>query len=399
MPLPPSPLLQNNPRRRWLIGAAIVAVATVAVIFVQRSGPEVPSGSAAASASRPALSVTLVSPQSADWPQRLAAQGSIAAWQEAVIGAELAGYRVNDVLVNVGDRVRKGQALARISADTVSADVAQARAAVAEADAALTDALANAKRTQDLQAKGFISPQALTQAVTNEQAATARLAAARARLQAEDVRLAQTRVLAPDDGVISARSATVGSLTQPGQEMFRLIRGERLEWRAEVTSAEADKIAPGMPATLRLPSGAEIKGAVRTVAPTVDPATRTALVYVDLHASSAGTTLRAGTFARGEIELGRGIALNVPQSAVLLRDGFAYVFAVDQANKVTQTKVTVGRRTDELIEITGGLAASSRIVATGAGFLADGDTVRVVDAAAPLNAAPLNVAPLKAAQR
>ncbi len=82
-----------------------------------------------------------------------------------------------------------------------------------------------------------------------------------------------------------------------------------------------------------------------------------------------------------------GTALNVPQSAVLMRDGFAYVFTVDAANKVTQTKVTVGRRTGELIEITGGLAASSRIVVTGAGFLADGDTVRVVEAAAPMTAA------------
>jgi RND family efflux transporter MFP subunit len=374
-------------RRRWIIGAAVALFAAAVVMFMQRQGSDAAPPSAPAAASRPALTVALVTPQTSDWPQRLPAQGSIAAWQEAVIGAELAGFRVTEVLVNVGDHVRKGQTLARISVDTVSADVAQARAAVAEADASLADALANAKRTQDLQAKGFISPQAHTQAVTNEQTAIARLAAARARLQAEEVRLAQTRVLAPDDGVISVRNATVGSLTQPGQELFRLIRGHRLEWRAEVTASEADKLKPGLPATLWLPSGTEIKGSVRTVAPTIDPATRTALVYVDLPASTPQVTIRAGTFARGEFELGRGTALNVPQSAVLLRDGFAYVFTVDSANKVTQTKVTVGRRTEDLIEITGGLQPSSRVVATGAGFLADGDTVRVVDAAAPMKAA------------
>ncbi len=222
-------------RRRWIIGAAVVLFAAAVVIFMQRHGSVAAPPPAPAAASRPALTVALVTPQTSDWPQRLPAQGSIAAWQEAVIGAELAGFRVTEVLVNVGDHVRKGQTLARISVDTVSADVAQARAAVAEADASLADALANAKRTQDLQAKGFISPQAHTQAVTNEQTAIARLAAARARLQAEEVRLGQTRVLAPDDGVISVRNATVGSLTQPGQELFRLIRGHRLEWRAEVT--------------------------------------------------------------------------------------------------------------------------------------------------------------------
>ena len=386
MPLPDSPISgAPKSRRPWLIIAAIALVAAAVIIFTQRSDPE--AVSAGSATSRPALTVTLTTPQSSDWPRRLPAQGSIAAWQEAVIGAELAGLRVTEVLVNVGDHVSKGQELARLSLDTVSADVAQARASVAEAEASLADARATAKRNLDLQAKGFISPQALTQAETNEQTAVARLAAAHARLQAEEVRLSQTRVLAPDDGVISERNATVGSLTQPGQELFRQIRGDRLEWRAEVTSAEADQLQPGMPATLWLPSGVEIKGSVRMVAPTIDPATRTALVYVDLPLADARATLRAGTFARGEFELGRQIALNVPQSAVLMRDGFAYVFTVDEANKARQTKVSIGRRSGELIEITDGLDPASRIVVIGAGFLTDGDTVRVVEANSALTAA------------
>ena len=385
MPLPDRPISGTpKSRRPWLIIAAIALVAAAVIIFTQRSDPE--AVSAGSATNRPALTVTLTTPQSSDWPQRLPAQGSIAAWQEAVIGAELAGLRVTEVLVNVGDHVSKGQELARLSIDTVSADVAQARASVAEAEASLADARATAKRNLDLQAKGFISPQALTQAETNEQTAVARLAAAHARLQAEEVRLSQTRVLAPDDGVISERNATVGSLTQPGQELFRQIRGDRLEWRAEVTSAEADQLQPGMPATLWLPSGVEIKGSVRMVAPTIDPATRTALVYVDLPLADARATLRAGTFARGEFELGRQVALNVPQSAVLMRDGFAYVFTVDEANKARQTKVSIGRRSGELIEITDGLDPASRIVVTGAGFLTDGDTVRVVEANSALTA-------------
>jgi RND family efflux transporter MFP subunit len=361
-----------------LIGAAAALILVAVVLLTQRSGPD--SNARAATTNRPALTVTLTTPQSSDWPQRLPAQGSIAAWQEAVIGAELPGLRLTEVLVNVGDRVSKGQELARLAIDAVAADVAQARASVAEAEASLADALATARRNVDLQTKGFISPQALTQSETNEQTALARLAAAHARLQAEEVRLAQTRVLAPDDGVISVRNATVGSLTQTGEELFRLIRGERLEWRAEVTSAEADQLKPGMPATLWLPSGVEIKGSVRMVAPTIDPATRTALVYVDLPPSDTEAMLRAGTFARGEFELGRQTALNVPQSAVLMRDGFAYVFTVDEAGKARQTKVSIGRRSGELVEITEGLAAASQVVLSGAGFLADGDTVRVVEA-------------------
>jgi RND family efflux transporter MFP subunit len=336
----------------------------------------------AAKKAKPALTVTLATPKSMDWPNTLSAQGNIAAWQEAVIGAEIGGYRITEVTVDVGDAVKKGQLLARIATDTVNANVAQARASVAEAEAALAEAKANAANTRDLNAKGFSSSFALTQAETAEQSAKARLDAARARLQLEEVHLTQTRVLAPDDGIISSRTATVGSLSQPGQELFRLIRGNRLEWRAEVTAAEAERIRAGMAATLHMPSGAKLKGTVRAIAPTVDAQTRTAIVYVDLPKSAASSIARAGTFARGEFELGRAKALTVPQSAVLLREGFAYVFLVGENNVVGQTKVTVGRRVGDRIEITSGLAPTQQFAAMGAGFLADGDTVRVVDTSA-----------------
>ena len=85
--------------------------------------------------------------------------------------------------------------------------------------------------------------------------------------------------------------------------------------------------------------------------------------------------------ARGEFEVGSGSGLTLPQSAVLLRDGFSYVLRVGADSKVTQVKVGTGRRVGERIEITGGLPADARVVAAGGGFLADGDTVRVVEAA------------------
>jgi RND family efflux transporter MFP subunit len=339
---------------------------------------------AKAAVARPALTVALTTPQQANWPRTLAANGNVMAWQEAVIGAELSGLRVTDVLVNVGDAVRRGQPLARLAAESVLADLAQAQASVAEAEAALAEAKANAERSKQLQAQGFISPQATIQVITAEQTTGARLAAARARVRAEEVRLAQSRIVAPDDGVISARTATVGSLTAPNQEMFRLIRGGRLEWRAEVTSTELQKIAPGTRAALTTASGTRIEGTVRAVAPAVDPATRNGIVYVDL---PPGSPARAGTFARGEFELGRGEALTLPQGAVVLRDGFAYVFLVNADNKVVQNKVEVGRRLGDRIEIVAGLPPSARIVETGAGFLADGDTVRVVDSAASVQSA------------
>jgi len=368
---------------------ALAAVAGVALLLVGcgDDAARQAKSEAKATAARPALTVALAVPQQANWPQTLAANGNVMAWQEAIIGAELSGLRVTEVLVNVGDSVKRGQPLARIAAESVLADLAQAKASVAEAEAALAEAKANAERSKQLQSQGFISSQATIQVLTAEQTTAARLAAARARVQAEEVRLAQARIVAPDDGVISARTATVGSLTAPNQEMFRLIRGGRLEWRAEVTGSELQKITPGMRAFLTTASGTRIDGAVRAVAPAVDPLTRNGIVYVDL---PPGSAVRAGTFARGEFELGSGSALTLPQSAVVLRDGFSYVFLVGADNKVVQAKVDVGRRVGDRIEIVAGLPPAGRVVETGAGFLADGDTVRVVDAAAT---------PVKSAQK
>ncbi len=335
---------------------------------------------------KPALTVTLTMPQRVEWPQVLPANGNVAAWQEAVIGAEVSNLRLTEVKVNVGDRVAKGQVLARISSDTVAADLAQSKASVSEAEALLAEAIANGDRARKYQETGFLSAQQINQYLTAEKAAYARLNAARARLQADEVRMAQTYVRAPDAGVISARAATVGSMAQPGVELFRLIRGGRLEWRAEVSAPDLGKLKPGIAAALVAPSGARVQGRVRMVAPTVDPQTLNGIVYVDLPVTDTG--LRAGSFARGEFELGRAPALALPQSAVVLRDGFSYVFRLEGKDKVAQAKVTTGRRTGNQIEITGGLEPNVQVVESGAGFLADGDIVRVANAAPA--AAPSN---------
>jgi RND family efflux transporter MFP subunit len=374
--------------RARTIAAAIVLAGALVAAGVWALASQAQEGRAAADASRkaaasarPALAVTLVTPQRADWPQAIVANGDVAAWQEAVIGAELSGQRITDVLVNVGDKVGRGQLLAKVAAETVLADLAQARAAVAEAQAGLAEAKVNAERAKQLQTQGFISPQAAVQSATAEETAVARLAAARARAQAEEVRLAHTRVVAPDDGVISSRTATVGSLTQGGQELFRLIRGGRLEWRAEVTASELARVRPGMLATLQPPGSDErIEGRVRMLAPTLDRQTRNAIVYVDL---PPGSALRAGMFVRGELQVGQGAALTLPQSAVVLRDGFAYVFSAGGDGRVTEVKVELGRRIGDRVEVTRGVTPEMKLVASGAGFLTDGDTVRIVDAGVP----------------
>ncbi|MDB5870783.1 MAG: periplasmic linker protein-like protein [Ramlibacter sp.] len=371
--------------------AAIAAIA-IAVLAIAGLLVWMKSGSSPAEEKkgvvRPALTVTTVLPQRASLPVKLAANGNIVAWQEAAIGAEAAGLRLTEVHVNVGDRVRKGQVLATFAAETPRAELAQSRAGLAEAEAAAADAAGNAERARSLQSTGALSASQINQYLTAEKTAHAKVEAARALLQAQQVRLGLTDVHAPDDGVISARMATVGAVVGAGAELFRLIRQGRLEWRAEVTSQELGRITPGTTVLVTAASGARLAGRVRMIGPTVDPQSRAALVYVDLTPlPGAPASARAGMFARGEFDLGSTPALTVPQSAVVVRDGFSYVYRVNPDGRVSQMKVQSGRLAGDQLEILGGLAADGRVVSVGAGFLNDGDLVRVADAPAPAGSA------------
>jgi RND family efflux transporter MFP subunit len=332
-------------------------------------------------APKPALSVTVVQPVLRDIAMKLNANGSIAAWQEAVIGSEISDLRLTEINVQVGDRVRKGQVLAVFSDESVLTDVAQSRAALAEAEANLADARDNADRAKQIMASGALSGQQVNQYLTGEKTAKAKVQSAKAQLDSQLLRLKYTKVPASDDGVISSRSATLGAVAARGQELFRLIRQNRLEWRGEVTAAEMAQLEVGMAASVEVPNVGRLQGRVRALAPTLDEDSRNGLVYVDLpDASEHG--LRAGMFARGEFDIGTKAGLTVPQTALSLREGFSYVFRLGEQNgdlaKVSQVKVQLGQRNGDSFEILSGITPEDRLVAGGAAFLADGDTVKVV---------------------
>jgi RND family efflux transporter MFP subunit len=368
--------MKNNLAKPVLILLLLALLGAGAWLLAGR----LPRAPEAAAAPKPALTVTTMRPETLDLPRRLVANGNVAAWQEAVVGSEAGGLRLTDVRVNVGDRVKAGDVLAVFAADAVQADMAQATAALMEAEASAADAANNAQRSRTLKDSGALSTQQINQFATGAQTAQARVEAARAAVSTQRLRLRHTRVLAPDDGVISARSATVGAVVPAGAELFRMIRQGRLEWRAEVTAPELGNIQPGAAATLAAPGGAEIRGRVRMVAPTVDLQNRTALVYVDLlPPDNGGLSLRAGMYARGEFDLGSAPGLTVPQQAVVVRDGFSYVFRLEQDNRVSQVKVRTGRRQGERVEIVEGIAPDALLVLDGAGFLNDGDLVRRAD--------------------
>ena len=376
-----------------LILAGVLLVGGAAYLFLSPARQAAAKKEAVVPNAKPALTVTVAQPQTSSLPIRLAANGNITAWQEAVIGSESNGLRLTQVLVNVGDVVKAGQVLATFSTASTQADVAQARASLLEAQATALDAAGNAERARSLQSSGALSAQQINQFLTLEKTAKARAEAAQAVLGAQQLRGRQTQVLAPDSGVISARTATVGSVVGSGAELFRMIRQGRLEWRAEVTSSELGRIKAGTPVSVVPASGGELRGRVRMIAPSVDPLTRSALVYVDLPLTAGkASTARAGMFARGEFELGATNALTIPQRALVVRDGFNYVFHLGEGNRVSQLKVQTGRLAGDQVEVVSGLPPDARIVVNGAGFLNDGDLVRVTEEIKP-NQAPAQAAP------
>lgn len=356
-----------------------LATGLLSLIFLQT---DIAIAQTASPTLRPALTISVVKPQWVAMPATIRANGNIAAWQEASIGAQVGGLRVAEVRVNVGDVVKRDQVLALFATDTVLADLAVQKAQEAEAAAALAEAQANAGRARSLKNSGALSAQQISQYLTAEQTAKARLEAVRAQLQVQNLRLQFAEVRAPDDGVISARQVSVGAVVPVGTELFKMVRQRRLEWRADVVSEELSRINVGMSVRVRPASlgkdAAPLLGKVRVIGPTVDLQARTAVVYVDLPTIEADVpVVRAGMFATGEFELGDTRVLTLPQESVVMRDGFTYVFKVRDAARVSQVRVEIGRRLGARVEILKGIEENETIAESGAGFLNNDDVIAI----------------------
>jgi HlyD family secretion protein len=375
-------------RKPWLtVGLLIVLVLLVFLAFrLLKPTPADNTAAAkptqASAEQRAALTVTSAQVFQTRLPIKLTANGNLAARQEAVLGAEVNGLRIEQINANVGDWVEAGKVLVQFAADTVRAEVAQAQAGVNEAHANAIEASANAKRARGLQDSGAMSAQQISQFLATEQTALARLESAKAALNVQQVRLKQTTLTAPDSGLITARNANLGAVVSPSTELFRMIRRGQLEWRAEVTASELARIKAGTPVQIKTNSGQTVSAQVRMVGPSVDTQSRNALVYVDVNSHPE---LKAGMFVRGDIDLGSQQVLALPYTAVLMRDGFNYVMVlqgVEAKTKVRLQKIEIGQRANsgeqEVVEVRSGLSAGAAVVAKGAAFLSDGDTVSVV---------------------
>ena len=321
--------------------------------------------------------VALIAPRIEMWPEQMEAQGNIMPWQETRVGTEIGGLRLISVRVNAGDTVKKGQVLAQLNPVSVETELDAANAQLMEAQAALAQAEATLERGKRLAPSGGVSQQELTLYETQKQTAAARLNAARALVKTQQLRLDSATLVAPDDGVISSRSAIEGAIVQAGSELFRLIRQGRLEWRAEVKGETLLKLRVGQKVTVNSPLGPDVEGHVRQVSPTIDLTTRNGLVYVDL---PLDTNLKAGLKVTGTLALSKRKALVVPATAVLHEGAAARVFKVNADSKVEAVEVKIGRVQGDYEEITSGLDVHSLIIAKDVDLLKVGERVNALAA-------------------
>lgn len=359
--------------RRLGMKPLLIAGAAFALLATQNAAFAADPSAATASA----LTVVVAPATQRALPNTITATGNVAAWREMPISSEATGLGVSAIAVDEGDAVTKGQLLARLNNAILGAQLAQQKAAIAELEATLANAQSDLRRAHTV-SSGVISEQTTEQRETLVKTTTAKLSAARALLDETTVRLKQTEIVAPADGVVASRSITLGQVVQTGTEMFRLIEDGRIEVNALVPEAQLFSVRPGQSARVFDPAGLEHQAKVRIVTPTVDAKTRLGTVRIAL---PAGTTLKPGMFARVEITLDTTTSLNVPLKALVWQQSKPAVFKVTDAGVALRTEVVMGRKTSDHVEILSGLSTGDRVVVEGAGLLNDGDAVRITVAA------------------
>lgn len=305
------------------------------------------------------------------------ASGPITPVEEMQLGVELSGLRVTAVNVDEGEAVDKGDVLLTLDARTLDSDLAQAQAALREAEAGAALARSNLARGEQLAGGQYISAASLDELRAARTQAEARVGTARAARDAAQLRRDFATLRAPADGIISARLVQPGQVVAAGSELLRLIRDGALEWRAELPAGDLGKVDPGDRVELRDRDGTVVVGTVRAVSPGVDAASRTGTVFADLPEPA---DLQPGTYLEGRVNTGLATVPVVPVAAVVLRDGFPSVFVVEDG-VARMARIERGATDHGYVEVRSGLDEGAQVVTRGAGFLADGDAVRVVDAA------------------
>jgi len=367
---------RGSPRRKWLLVAAGIAVAIAVATAVWMSRASAPKAIVPLAARTSIPLVSVVTPGVQPVAAQVSFTGTIEARHQLPIGNSGDTGRIVAVYVQVGDRVKRGQLLAKLDDSVLAPQVAQLTAALDQARAQASLSAAEYRRGVQVGPAGGLSAQDIEklQAASIMDAANIKVVAA--QLAVMRAKLALTRIVAPVDGVVLTRNAEVGQIAgSGGPALFQLEDAGQVEMIGQVAEQDLADLKVGQAADVYMigyprpfPGHIWLLGAV------IDTQSRLGEVRIAL---SPDPGLRPGAFARASVTLARAERPVVPETAVMSDADGSYVYVVARGDEVQRRNVHVGSVIPAGVVITEGLTGKEQIVAIDGGFLHSGEKVTV----------------------
>jgi membrane fusion protein, multidrug efflux system len=338
-----APLTKRRGRDARAPKWGILAIATF--VLAGCTKPAVPAGGSDPGAGLPTVPARVVTARIENVPAVTEVTGTVRPIQRATLAAKVMGT-IDELPVSLGQRVRAGDLLVRISAGEISARVAQAQSQ-------LNAARRDLERERGLLAKGA-STADMVKGLED------RFAAAEAMVNEAEIMLGYVRIRAPFDGVIARKLVNAGDLAAPGVPLLDIEGSAGFEVEAALPDSLTATLGPGTPVNIEVPAaGIHISGTIAELSSAADAAARTVLAKITVPANPA---LRSGQFARVQLPGAPVAALLVPATAVGTVGQIERVFVADSANRAILRLVKTGAARGDRIEILAGLDDGERIV-------------------------------------
>jgi HlyD family secretion protein len=388
--------------RLGVVALAVVGIGLYATGHLPGLGHGAKSLAKSDPSAAPAISVAKVDIR--DFIETVLITGSIVPRDEILVAPEVEGLRVLELNADEGDTVTKGQVLARLTSESLDAQMAQneaniarASAAIAVANSGIVQAEASLKearnafdRAKPLKQQGYLSGATFDQRESAASNADSKLASARDGLRSAEADKAafeaarreltwkrgNAEVKSPADGIVSRRSARVGAVASAiGDPMFRIIARGELELDAEIAEGDIAKVSEQALAHVAVIGVGDVEGRVRLISSEVDKTTRLGKVKIFF---GKNTALRLGAFGRGTIETARARGPAVPSSALIFTPDGATIQTVVE-NRVVTKRIKTGLKSAGFVEIREGLSTGDVIVVKAGSFLREGDVIRPIE--------------------
>jgi RND family efflux transporter MFP subunit len=373
-----------EPKRLRLAGI-VAAVVVIAIVIAGIASRAVSSNNVSEWTAEQALpSVSVIKPNGEGKASTLDLPGRLEASSRAPLYARVSGY-LKDWKVDIGTPVKAGQLLAEIEAPDVDQQLLQAQADLATAEANAALAASTSKRWQSMLGTDAVSKQEVEEKSGDLAAKQAIVNAQRANVERLKTMKGFTRIVAPFDGIVTSRDTDVGALISAGgggQQLFVVSDMKRLRVYVNVPQVFASNLPAVTKASISVPehAGKTYTATVESASGAVNVATGTTLIQLSV--DNAAGELLPGGYASVNFQLAHDTSvLSIPASALIFDQKGLSVATIDKDNKVVLKRVTVARDHGATIEIATGLDADDRIIETPPDGIADGSSVRVVDAA------------------